>query len=273
MWGECSSVFALTENLRSFFNFTEYVLKVIESADFDSLDIQFKALENRLFEATKQVYYVKTFRHYLSDLSFINEIQREIFKSIIFQMIENESEFESIWYIISLHWNFLNYSLFEKFIEVFGDEDLKKDFSDFKVYLKDFKQKTYIRDPAFNSHFENSAEYFLMEYFKKISMKLDKSWQFFTLEDIEIIKEGFEEKFSFPAFFLNLMSVSQGSINITWIIPAEITVLLKEKIQQPDIVEFCKRQGILSMIVDGYEYEIEQVKTPSDETDSLKSGS
>ena len=254
--------------LLSILAFAGYVQNTV---DFDSLEKQFKAFESRIFESTKRVYYVKTFRHYLSDLSFKNEIQCEIFKSILFQMIENESEFEEIWHTISLHWNFLNHSLLEKFVDMFGDEDLRSDFSDFMVNLKEFKHKTYIKDPALNCYLENSAEQYLMVNFKTISMKIRRSWQLFTLEDIEVIKEGFEDKFSFPSFFLNLLCVSHGSINITWTIPAEITVILKEKFKQPDIVEFCIRQGILSMIVDGYEYDflIDQAKI---KFDSLKSG-
>lgn len=169
-------------------------------------------------------------------------------------MIGNETDFKEIWCILSLYWNYLNYSLLEKFVEEFGDQGLKSEFNDFTVRVKKFKSNTRIGDKEFIFHLEKTNENLSMEYFKEITMNLEKSWQFFTLDELELIRERIAEFFCFPSFFLNVLSASQGSISITWITPAEIIVVLKAKMYEADVMEFCRAQAITSIYVDTHEY-------------------
>ena len=237
-----------------YFNFAAMTIPDQLQNDMDSLEEQFKVLVDSTFKIIKDNQVdMSTFKLRLFNLSVRNKILHQEFLKIVLSKISSNSTFEDIWFICSLYWTFMNYSLLEHLVEVFGNVALKSDFRDYKDRLRDFRRKTCIRD--FTEYLGAINETLSKEYLKTLVTKLHKRWDRCTLEDLERSRENIARKFFLPTYFFNFMDATPGSISITWAVPAIIIVSLKENMDRADIVEFCVSQGILSMRVENREYE------------------
>ena len=71
--------------------------------------------------------------------------------------IRPPAAFESIWSILNLYWDFLNYGLLEHVINQCGSEELKQEMQSYILELSVFKQTTRLCDFIKNSQMSRTA--------------------------------------------------------------------------------------------------------------------
>ena len=157
----------------------------------------------------------------------------------------------SIWHRLSTYWDFLNYTLIENLVEKFGDSDLIWRMQDYKKDLKEFRHKTRLCD--FTEYHTKYTEQDTEGDLKEFVVKLKKYKDEYSLEDLEKLKEDITSKFLFPSFLMTIRKFVNNPFIITWSIPTLITTSLQRNLENMDIREFCKENGIESIHLDGKE--------------------
>ena len=178
------------------------------------------------------------------------EMHKEFF-DMIYMELSKEPSLLKVWFSLSQYWNFLSYSLLEQVVCDYGDEDLKIDMEDYKKQLKQFRCATRLCD--FAKYSVKIDENLSEQNLKHFTIKLGQSWDECTLEYLENLSEKISQRFFLPSFSLVLHDIKPGCINVTWAVPAMIAVSLKENIENTDMGEFCKEQGIVAISIDGQE--------------------
>ena len=166
---------------------------------------------------------------------------------------EKDTTIDHIWTRLSGHWDFLNYTLLENLIYEFGDRTLKADMGDYMKRLKLFRSSTQICD--FAKYHSKVDKKLSKKDFQDLTTESKLSWSKSTLEDLEKVKENLNQQFSLPSFVMNLKDVvQQGSIRITWRLPTIIASGLRKNLENMDISEFYKENGIECILIDGKEF-------------------
>ena len=86
---------------------------------------------------------------FLSRVTYLPVSVRRQHRSFIEEKLTNigpPAAFESIWSILNLYWDFLNYGLLEHVINQCGSEDLKQEMQSYILELSVFKQTTRLCD-------------------------------------------------------------------------------------------------------------------------------
>ena len=193
---------------------------------------------------------VDMFKARLSSIPVRNKQLHKDFLSSLMENLNNPT-LGDIWTKLNIYCNFLNYSLLESLVKKFGDNTLKRDFSEFKKQMKIFRSKTRLCD--FSEYIRQINESLSKEHLKDVVIKLDKQWDKCTLEDLENSRESIARKLFLPSYFFQVKDIKRGCISITWVTPATVAVSLKENMNRIDIKVFCKLQGILKVSVDDSE--------------------
>ena len=167
---------------------------------------------------------------------------------------EKDTTIDHMWTRLSGHWDFLNYTLLENLVYEFGDRTLKGDMGDYVEQLKLFRSSTQICDFA-KYHSKVDKQIQDQQDFQDLLTESKLSWSKSTLEDLEKMKENLTQQFSLPSFVMNLKDVvQQGSIRITWRLPTLIASGLRKNLENMDISEFYKENGIECIFIDGKEF-------------------
>ena len=186
-------------------------------------------------------------------LANLTPVQRELhgeFLDKVCDEITQETTVLKLWLKLTTYWNFLNYFLLEQVILKFGDTSLQAKMRDYKRTIRHFQQTTHLRD------FANCSTTISMNLSKNLSllaMKFEDYWDEYTLEDLEKFEKIFTHQLLSSSFALTLKEIKPGCIHVTWAIPAVIGASLKENMENTDMREFCKKNGITSITIDGEE--------------------
>ena len=168
--------------------------------------------------------------------------------------------FESIWSILNLYWDFLNYGLLEHVIYKCGSEDLKQQMQDYVDELSIFKQKTRLCDfieswPGRDGPPEDRL--------KKVVVKMKHEWSQCTLHDVESFKKAIVDKFFQPEFEeefdILLQKAERGCVCVTWLTSPSIATLLQQNLANIE-TEFFKKHGIDAVTIDGQDVYLTPVK-------------
>ena len=178
------------------------------------------------------------------------DIHKEFFKSL-YSEIEEYKNMSSTWHTLSTYWDFLNYTLIENLVEKFGDSDLISRMQDYKKDLKEFRHKTRLCD--FIKYHTEYNEQVKEGDLKEFVVKLKQCWEECTLEDLEKLKQNITHKFFLPYFVMTIRSFVNNPLIITWSIPTLIATSLQRNLENTDIREFCKENGIESIHLDDIE--------------------
>ena len=212
---------------------------------------------NKIVDQTYSIIRCKKFEtdEFLANLFSLpiehRDIHDEFFKSL-YSEIEKYNNMLSIWHRLNTYWDFLNYTLIENLVEKFGDSDLISKMQDYKKDLKEFRHKTHLCD--FAKYHTKYTEKVTEGDLKELVVKLKQRWEECTLEDLEKLKENITHKFFLPSFLMTIRTFGNNSIIVTWVIPSMIATSLKRNLENTDIREFCKENGIESIHLDGIEY-------------------
>ena len=198
---------------------------------------------------------VQDFKDRLINLNVRNREQHKEFLDKVIFSDKNAESVKDVWRKLSDYWDFLNYTLLEHLIKKYGDRNLLAAMRAYKKRLEMFRCQTRLCD--FAEHFKDIRKGVLQEkkdLLKKfVVVKLERNWKNCSLQDLENWKECLTHKLLLPSFITILEDISQGSVSITWAIPAMFTPSLVEKLKTLD-ENFCKEHKIMSLSLDGVEY-------------------
>ena len=165
--------------------------------------------------------------------------------------------FESIWSILNLYWDFLNYGLLEHVINKCGSDDLKKQMQDYVDELSTFKQTTRLCDfiESWPCRDDGPPE----DRLKKVVVKMRHEWSECTLKDVESFKKSLVHKFFLPEFDILLQRAIEGCVCVTWLTSSSIATLLQQNLANIE-AEFFKKHGIDAVTIDGQDVYLTAVK-------------
>ena len=165
--------------------------------------------------------------------------------------------FESIWSILNLYWDFLNYGLLEHVINKCGSEGLKQQMQNYVDQLSSFKQTTRLCDfiESWPCRDDGPPE----DRLKKVVVKMKHDWSQCTLQDVESFKRALVHKFFLPEFDILLQNAEKGCVCVTWLTSPSIATLLQQNLANIE-TEFFKKHGIDAVTIDGQDVYLTAVK-------------
>ena len=165
--------------------------------------------------------------------------------------------FESIWSILNLYWDFLNYGLLQHVINKCGSEDLKQQMQNYVDELSIFKQTTRLCDfiESWPCRDDEPPE----DRLKKVVVKMKHDWSQCTLQDVESFKRALVHKFFLPEFDILLQNAEKGCVCVTWLTSPSVATLLQQNLANIE-TEFFKKHGIDAVTIDGQDVYLTAVK-------------
>ena len=165
--------------------------------------------------------------------------------------------FESIWSILNLYWDFLNYGLLEHVINKCGSEGLKLQMLAYVDELSIFKQRTRLCDfiESWPCRDDGPPE----DRLKKVVVKMRHEWSECTLKDVESFKKSLVHKFFLPESDILLQKAERGCVCVTWLTSPSTATLLQQNLANIE-TEFFKKHGIDAVTIDGQDVFLTPVK-------------
>ena len=197
---------------------------------------------------------------FLSRVTYLPVSARSQHQSFIKKNLTNippPVTFESIWSILNLYWDFLNYRLLEHVINKCGSDDLKKQMQDYVDELSTFKQTTRLCDfiESWPCRDDGPPE----DRLKKLVVKMRHKWSQCTLQDVESFKKALVHKFFLPEFDILLQKAERGCVCVTWLTSPSVATLLQQNLANIE-TEFFKKHGINAVTIDGQDVYLTPVK-------------
>ena len=195
----------------------------------------------------------RDFKRRLTSLPIKNKSQHKEFLEQLWPQISTATV-EDIWFKLEMYWDFMNYSLLQHLVNIFGDDALKTSMLKYKESLKEFRCNTRLCD--FARHFKDQVNECLVgqKVMKFLEVKFAKNWEECTLEDLENWKESITQKLLVPSYVLILKDTDSGCVSVTWAIPAMFAASVMEDMETMKMREFCVEHSILSLRIDGKEW-------------------
>ena len=162
-----------------------------------------------------------------------------------------------VWSILNLYWDFLNYGLLEHVINIFGNEDLKRQMQDYVDELSAFKRTTRLCDflDSWPCKDDRPSE----EELREVVVKMHLEWTQCTLQDVESFKTALIDKFFLPEFDVILQNAKRGCVCVTWLTSASTATLLQQNLANIE-TEFFKEHSIDVVTIDGQDIYLTPVK-------------
>ena len=183
--------------------------------------------------------------------------QHQHFLQSCLMKLETSISIEDLLCRLSMHWDFFNYGLLQHTVNTFGDASLQQEMEDYVDELKDFRVNTKLCD--FIDNWPVRGQDPPKADFKHVVIKMEKTWEECTLEDIEMFKETLTQKFFLPNFVILLREAEKGCVCLTWYTPSLIAKTLLENLQEIEI-EFFETHGIQRVNVSGQDCFLTPVK-------------
>ena len=180
------------------------------------------------------------------DVSRRHEHQEFVDKHLM--NVDQNTTFNNLWARLGSYWDFLNFDLLEHIIKKFGSEDLKQKMESYKCDLRSFRRSTRLCD--FIDCWPVRGQSPPIAELRMFVGKVGYCWDSCTLEDLEMLRGVITRKFFLPGFALQLGKIMEGSITITWLIPAPFVKALHEAIETTSS-EFFVEQQIEAITIDG----------------------
>ena len=200
---------------------------------------------------------------FLSHLMYLPVSLRSMHRTFIEAKLTNippPVTFVSIWSILNLYWDFLNYSFLEHIIHSFGSDDLKQQMQGYVDQLSTFKRETRLCDfiESWPCRDDGPPEGRL----KKVVVKMKHEWSQCTLQDVETFKKDLVHKFFLPEFDILLQKVERGCVRVTLLTSPSIATLLQQNLANTE-TEFFKKHSIISVTIDGQRIDMLEYNTSS----------
>ena len=198
---------------------------------------------------------------FLSRVTHLPVSARTLHRSYIKENLTNippPITFESIWSILNLYWDFLNYGLLEHVINKCGSEDLKQQMQDYVDELSTFKRETRLCDFIKSWPYRDDGP--PEDRLKKVVVKMNHEWSQCTLQDVESFMKALVHKFFLPEFDILLQNAERGCVRVTLLTSPSIATTLQQNLANTE-TEFFKKHSIISVTIDGQRIDVLECNT------------
>ena len=185
------------------------VVKVEDQVQY--FDSEFRSLVNKAYQEVNGKVKPSDFLYRITCLPVSTRTQHRSFIEEKLTNIPVPAAIESIWTILNLYWDFLNYGLLEQVINVCGSEGLKHQMLEYVLELSKFKQTTRICD--FIESWP-SRRYGQVDSLKKVVVMMQMEWSQCTLHDLESFNIDLVHKFFLPDFDIQLEYLLRRGIDV-----------------------------------------------------------
>ena len=189
----------------------------------NSLEIKFSYLSSSfLEELTENEVAAKEVRKHIVSLPL--RLKRELFQPIskhASKITKKSDMVDLFFYLDSTIWNFVDYSLLEHLVKIFGSTDIKKEM---ETYVSDIT--TFAREITVTQLIQcwpGRTEAPPTTYSELTATVEDVNPDEYTLEQLNSLRKGLSEQFLPPLsdYALLYWSSKRGSVVVTWLIPNE----------------------------------------------------
>ena len=187
-------------------------------------------------------------RHFHACLIALDVSRRKEHGEFVNNILKCGPNLYDLWCKLCDYWNFLNFNLLEHVVNKFGSPDLKLKMKSYTCDLQKFRSATRLSD--FVDCWPVKGE--TPPDLRTFVVKMNLNWERCTLEDLETFKGGITHQLFLPDFMLRLEKIEEGSITVTWLLPAPYVKLSLMAIQSTSI-EFFMEQKIETISIDGHE--------------------
>lgn len=169
---------------------------------------------------------VRKFRNSLTLLPVTIKLEHTAFLKENLPTLLKAEGLEEIFMHLNLYWNFIDYSLLDDIIDCFCSDKLKKDMSEYKSDLGQFRQVTTVGEMihTWPGRVEPPPS------FTEFTNTLDRDASAFTLEELEELRLKICSEFTLSRFILMFHRVVEGSLVITWVVPSSIVAELRQNL-------------------------------------------
>ena len=176
----------------------------------------------------------------------IKKEHKKLFVKAKTEVKEAES-IDDILFVVGDHCNYLSYSLLSHLIDLYGNDELKKEMGDYSKRMAVFRHET--RLAIFFEVCDDKPEKDDSKYSTMIT-KHQVDWATATLEDVENIRKEFCCELSLYDYSLNLQQVARGCVEITWLVPRSLVAYIQQSIK-PSSPSMMKHH-VSTLTIDGF---------------------
>ena len=156
-------------------------------------------------------------------------------------------EAESIRYFLCIVGDYLNYSLLNYTIGVYGSSELKKEMAYYVQKMEAFRRET--RLEVFSQVCDDKTDIDDGK-FPIMVTKHKMDWATATLEDVEIFRKDICRELSLYDFSLKLVAVARGCVEITWQVPSSLVAYIQKSVK-PSSPTMMKHH-VTILTIDGF---------------------
>ena len=189
--------------------------------------------------------------HFHAYLMALDLSQRKEHEEFINTIFEHGTKFHDLWCKLCNYWNFLNFNILEHVVKEFGSPELKHQMKSYICDLQKFRSATRLCD--FVHCWPVTGETPPTSDLRTFVVKMNLNWERCTLEDLETFRGVITHKLFLSDFALRLEKIEEGSITVTWLLPATFVKPSLMAIQSTSI-EFFLEQKIETISIDGHGY-------------------
>ena len=210
-----------------------------------SLEREFGLLKDEVFESVK-TQPVDTFKVRLTSFT-VND--REHHMEYVKEIIDKKDTIPEIWVELNDYLNFLNHEILQHILSKFSNHSLQMRMDKYKVKVNTFFKCTRLCDfmKCWPVRGQKPPVDRLLKF---VEVESSKNWEDCTLEDLDNLKGSLATKLFFPKFILILERASEGSLAVTFSIPASMAALLHDDIKNTELKVFLD-MDIETITVDG----------------------
>ena len=190
---------------------------------------------------------VRHLRHSIVRLPRHLKCEHQFFVQKVRKKLEKAKTIEAIFLIVDDYWDFLNYSILEHIIDRHASDDVKTKMAEYVEQIKSFRRGTRLK--VFSQVYKRKPRN-VDEKLRKLISTQKVNWSTATLEDAERFRNDFCSELSLFDFSLELAVVTQGCVEITWLVPESLVAYIQKsvKLSSPTM----RNHHISHLTIDGF---------------------
>lgn len=165
--------------------------------------------------------------------------------------VKEAESIDDIFYVVGDHCDFLNYSLLEHLIDLYGSNEIKEEMADYVKRIKAFRGETRLK--TFSEVYKEDTREKpgnIDKDFSVVVTKHEMDWTTATLEDVEKFRNDVCCELSLYTFSLNLVAVARGCVEITWQVPHSLVPYIQKMIKPSSST--MRKHHVSILTIDGF---------------------
>ncbi len=163
-----------------------------------------------------------------------------------YSLFKKAESIEDIFLDLNLYLSYIDFSLLEHIIEQFGSDSLKQNMSNYAKDMRKFKTNTPISEAL--DHLPRNQDPSVG--YSRLTVKFKFDAHTTTLEDLDTYRKRFASEFLLSQLALFLSGLQEGSLLVTWLVPAAVGEMISDQVQKKSY-SFFLSNSILKLSLEG----------------------